>query len=747
MSKFLFFGKKLLLLRNNLTKSHNYMKKTSLLFVFALCRALGFAQNPSTIMLTNDNDILTIGKQVYYLEDVEGKITIEEIVKTENQSKFKKNETDVINFGNTLSTFWFRIEIDSRQVPQTYLEIGNSMLDNVWFFAPQNGKYAVRKAGASLPKSVKEVDVNSILFALPVQPDSVLKQTYYLKIRSNYPIEVPIGVANLRPLMERQSGKNIAFSLYMGLMISMALYNLFVYFLVRDKVYIIYSLFTFMIALFYLHLKGYMFHLVWGNMPYLNSYTPSYSAFVTILMALFANSFLNTRKYTPYFYKGSYFFYALFVFCIVLNISGDYLISANLSQLGAMLVAIYILITALRAWWAGSPMAKFYLIAWSIYLSSVVIFILQVTSAISSNVFTNHSVFLGTAMEVLLLSFALAYRINLLKKEKEEAQSQNLRLVSEQNKILEEKIQEKTKDLVKKNEEIQVAYEEVAQVNKELQQTQKELLSQRDLLAEQNDTLELFKTQITSSIRSAQTIQQAILPPKAKLDEILGEYFILNRPKDQVSGDFYWANQIGAKKFLVVADCTGHGVSGAFMTMIGNTLLDKIIKVWHIYNPAQILETVHQEIRDVLQQNETGSKEGMDIVVAVLEESENPAGFKVEFAGAKRPMYYIEAGKSEVQKLLGVRKMVGGFTNENKKYVGEEKVLPKNSLIYMASDGYADQNDLSRHSFSEKRFMGLLSIIQENPLPEQKAFLEEAIETHMTGTEQRDDILVLGLRV
>lgn len=726
------------------------MKKISLFFVFALCRALGFAQNPSTIILTNSSDILTVGKQVYYLEDVEGKMTIEEILKAKNQALFKKNETDVINFGNTLSTFWFRIEIDSRQVPHTYLEIGNSMLDHVWFFVAENNHYVVRKAGASLPTSVKEVAVNSILFAIP---DSSNKQTYYLKIKSNYPIEVPISVGNLRPLMERQNAKNIAFSLYMGLMLSMALYNLFVYFLVRDRVYVIYSLFTFMIALFYLHLKGYMFHLVWGNMPHLNAYTPAYSSVVTILMSLFANLFLNTRQYTPYFYKGSYLFYALFSFCIILNISGDYLISANLSQLGAMFLSIYVLVMALRAWWVSSPMAKFYLIAWSIYLGSVVIFILQVSSAISSNTFTSHSVFFGTALEVLLLSFALAYRINLLKKEKEEIQNQNLRLVSEQNKVLEQKVQEKTKDLVRKNEEVQVAYEEVAQVNEELQQTQEELLSQRDLLADQNDTLELFKTKITSSIRSAYMIQQAILPPKAKLDEILGEYFILNRPKDQVSGDFYWVNQMGTKKFLIVADCTGHGVSGAFMTMIGNTLLDKIVKVWNIYDPAQILETVHQEIHDVLQQDETGNKDGMDLAVAVWEESEQ--GFKIEFAGAKRPMYYIKAfpvgadsGRiSEVHKLLGVRKMVGGFANENKKYKGDEIVLSKGSMIYMATDGYADQNDKTRHSFSERRFMGMLSIMQEKTLPEQKAFLEQALEEHMRGTEQRDDILVVGVRV
>ncbi len=334
------------------------------------------------------------------------------------------------------------------------------------------------------------------------------------------------------------------------------------------------------------------------------------------------------------------------------------------------------------------------------------------------------------------------------------------RLEKEKNR-LEGTIKERTQEIIEKgkalefanheiksrNEALQLVYEEIQVSNEELQQSQEELVAQRDLLQENNYTLELFRSKITSSIRSAYTIQQAILPPKAKLDEILGEYFILNRPKDHVSGDFYWVNQIGTKKFIIVADCTGHGVSGAFMTMIGNTLLDKIIKVWDIYDPAQILDTIHTEIQAVLQQSETGNTDGMDVAVAVLEESENPQGFKVEFGGAKRPLYYIETGQTEVQKLLGVRKMVGGFTNENKYYQTESAILAKGSMIYMASDGYADQNDQNRHSFSEKRFMGMLSIAQEKTLLKQKSFLEHALDKHMAGTEQRDDILVLGLRV
>ncbi len=689
---------------------------------------------------------IPVGKQLYFLEDSSSSLTIDAILRPENQARFKMNMTDVANFGNSASTFWLKLELDTRQMPTAYLEIGNPMLDEVSLFSFENGIFKERKAGASLPKSVQEVDANSILFGLAPQPDSVQSQTYYLKVHSNYPLEIPVSMGSLRVLMERQAAQNVAFSLYMGLMLSMALYNLIIFFFIRDRAYLIYSSFSFFIGLFYLHLKGYMFHLLWSEVPNLNDYTPLYSSVVTILMLLFANEFLKASKYTPILYKISFVFYAVFLICIVLNLSGDYHISASVSQLGAMFLSIYILVMAIAAMRAGSPMARFYLVAWSIYLVSVVILILQVVSVIESNVFTGHSVFIGTALEVLLLSLALAYRINVLRAEKEQAQAKNLHLIKEQNKVLEETVAEKTKDLRDKNELIQSAYEEVTQVNEELQQTQEELMAQRDLLADQNIKLEHFRTKITSSIRSAYTIQQAILPPKAKLDETLHNYFIINRPKDYVSGDFYWVNQIDNKKFVIVADCTGHGVSGAFMTMIGNTLLDKIIKEWHIHNPAQILTRLHQEIQAVLQQDETGNTDGMDVAIAVLEEL-TQTSTRLLFAGAKRPMYYAEAESSLVQKLSGVRRAIGGRANDDKNYQCEDLLLNKGAIIYLASDGFVDQNNADRKSFSEPQLLKTLTGVHHKPLQDQKSYLEFALDAHMTDVEQRDDILLLGMRV
>lgn len=303
------------------------------------------------------------------------------------------------------------------------------------------------------------------------------------------------------------------------------------------------------------------------------------------------------------------------------------------------------------------------------------------------------------------------------------------------------------KRLAKQNKIIEEQSQEIQSQNEELFQNQEEILAQRDAIADKNMELESRNRFIQKSIGAALNIQQAILPYKAKLDELLKDYFIIYRPKDVVSGDFYWLNKIGEKIVLVVADCTGHSVQGAFMTLIGNTLLDKIVRVWDITDPTQILSRLHEEIAIVLRQEDTKNDDGMDLVVVCMEkESENNT--KIIFSGAKSNLYYIIAsGKPVVQVLKGTRKSIGGKQNPSKIFENQEIILPKNSFIYAGSDGLQDQNNTERVRFGERN---IIKILEENchlSLAEQKQALEHALNTHMKNTEQRDDILWIGVRV
>ncbi|TAE06698.1 MAG: hypothetical protein EAZ95_18970, partial [Bacteroidetes bacterium] len=221
----------------------------------------------------------------------------------------------------------------------------------------------------------------------------------------------------------------------------------------------------------------------------------------------------------------------------------------------------------------------------------------------------------------------------------------------------------KNRETRKLNQTLNIQKEEILTQNEELQQNQEEILASRNFIEKQNEHLETQNIQIRDGIRAALTIQTAILPTEAHLNQLLGKYFVWYQPKDIVSGDFYWIDRVGNQTFVIVADCTGHGVAGAFMSLIASNLLEKIIFQQDIVNPADILTELHILVKKALHQSENDDTTGLDIAIVALEKQAN--GTQVVFSGAKRPLYYINASAPQkVHTLLGSRKSIGGFQNE-----------------------------------------------------------------------------------
>ncbi len=721
------------------------------LFFFStnLCSQTLF--HPKTFVIGNSQTEHKIPQDFLKVYKTKTNTTLKDLQKNPQEYLVNSSKLD------RLSTYWFhfRLKQENTKISEYILNIsGGGQQHHVYVLLEDSLIYQTQ-TGSMIAK--KDKDFKDVISAVKLNLAHEKTIDIFIKstdLNGSFP---PLRLSLHKTLdfyQDRYYPNLICGIIICTIVTFIFLFNFIIYTFTKDKSSLILVLSMFIIIVFNYNIYNIFYHFTnIGDYPQIGFYLNYLLIIYQLLYLWFLYSYINPRNSYP-----TLLVFRIWFVCLLFlsSLTVFFIVIKDLSEtrtISLFRVSVNLLLSILLTIYIPKTKQNLFVVIGSFVFFSfgIVLFIIEKHIPI---LLLSYITPLGFIVKVIILSIGIGYKIKQNEEEKNKAQIQvlhksreNEKLIKEQNKVLAEKVNEKTRDLQEKNEEIQVAYEEMAQMNEELQQTQEELMSQRDLLQENNYTLELFRTKITSSIRSAYTIQQAILPPKAKLDEILGEYFIINRPKDQVSGDFYWVNQINNKKFLIVADCTGHGVSGAFMTMIGNTLLDKIIKVWDIYDPAQILETVHTEIQAVLQQAETDNTDGMDVAVAVLEESENPQGFRVEFAGAKRPMYYSETGKNEIEKLSGVRKMVGGFTNPEKRYVTEKVILPKGSMIYMASDGYSDQNDQNRSSFSERRFMGMLSIIQEKTLSEQKSFLEEALDAHIAGTEQRDDILVVGMRV
>lgn len=294
--------------------------------------------------------------------------------------------------------------------------------------------------------------------------------------------------------------------------------------------------------------------------------------------------------------------------------------------------------------------------------------------------------------------------------------------LAKENKILEGKVTERTAEIEKQKDELHVAYKEIETKN---------------ILVEQKNR------DITDSINYAKRIQEAILPLESQILKNLPASFVLFKPRDIVSGDFYWYAHIEGKNILALVDCTGHGVPGAFMSMIGNSLLNEIVYEKKIYEPAKILNYLNEGVRMSLKQDQQNNEthDGMDVALISIE------GKKLEYSGAHRPLYLIREGT--LQEIAADKFPIGGIQSENsRKFKNHVLDLQTNDTLYMFSDGYVDQFGGEKgKKFMSKRFQELLLSIQEKSAGEQKEILNHTIISWKKNIEQVDDILVIGVKI
>ncbi|MCC5944978.1 MAG: SpoIIE family protein phosphatase [Bernardetiaceae bacterium] len=254
---------------------------------------------------------------------------------------------------------------------------------------------------------------------------------------------------------------------------------------------------------------------------------------------------------------------------------------------------------------------------------------------------------------------------------------------------------------------------------------------------------------ITDSIRYGYTIQQAVLPTPEELRKVVAQYFVLYQPKDIVSGDFYWCSKVGNKRFVAEVDCTGHGVPGAFMSMIGTAFLTEIINLKRIYEPHKILEHLHMEVREALSQENTKNDDGMDATICMIEmpEDENEQDIKVIFAGAKQSLLVIDKEKKPYR-IKGDRKSIGGRQKEiYRSFSQQEVILPRGSLIYLYSDGIIDQANENGLKVGSSRLQEWLLDMVDDDMEQQKIKLQEKLKEWKGQNVQRDDITFIGIRL
>jgi len=280
-----------------------------------------------------------------------------------------------------------------------------------------------------------------------------------------------------------------------------------------------------------------------------------------------------------------------------------------------------------------------------------------------------------------------------------------------------------------------------------LEEQNQSLNLQKIEIQKQNDDLFQKNKEITESINYGKRIQSALLTPETYISELLHENFILYKPKDIVSGDFYWVKQVNQYIIVAAVDCTGHGVPGAFMSMLGLSFLNEIIQRREITQANQILNELRNQVKYSLRQHgqRDESKDGMDIALCVIDLKNK----LIQFSGANNPLYVIREinGSPELIEIKGDRMPIGFYHGLDKTFTNNELQIEMGDTIYIFTDGFIDQiGGKEGKKFLSKNFKDLLLENYLLSMHEQKVTLDETIQEWMAGQPQRDDILVIGIR-
>ncbi|OFY95418.1 MAG: hypothetical protein A3K10_13710 [Bacteroidetes bacterium RIFCSPLOWO2_12_FULL_31_6] len=313
--------------------------------------------------------------------------------------------------------------------------------------------------------------------------------------------------------------------------------------------------------------------------------------------------------------------------------------------------------------------------------------------------------------------------------------------------------------ILKRHVESSIKYNDLKKVSElqelnilELTETNSHLITatwrERELKDELQKTKLLVEEQnnkIMDSINYAKRIQQSIIPNKEVLDKLLGDYFLFYKPKDVVSGDFPWIYERGNYIYIAVVDCTGHGVPGAMMSLIGALLLNDVVNNQTTdKTPAELLNELHFGVVKTLKQDKLGNKaaDGMDVALCRINKTNN----KVLFAGAHRPLYHLKNG--ELIEYKGCKFPIGGmhYNNENN-FKDHEVMIEEDDSIYFFSDGLPDQfGGPERLKFGPKKIRQLILENQDKPLSDLKNIFEESFHNWKADTKQIDDVLMIGVK-
>ncbi len=675
-----------------------------------------------------------------------GKIAIENIVNNP-QIAFSEN---TLNFQNMEvgAYYWICLKLIGSGVRDEVVALQIGSVFETWseitFYQPvEDEAFRVERSGTDLDPENKPVKQWRNYFNVDVAANS--EATIYIRLHSNalrfHPKAIFISVGDAASVSKGSDEFTYAQGIFQGILWVMAFYNLLLFFIIRDKLYLYYVLMIIGIQLNVFYYYRYIYFLFPTSQHLIRSFIVISHLFMIGGGLLFLRSFLNVKELLP---KWDFYIkiinYVL-VFAVLVFIADHLFLQYPVwndpfgfykyAQLTIVLIGIVatilgfiIGILTLRK---GYSAARYYLIATSGLFLGGVFYGLSYLINTQGDSLVNSDIFMylfqgGVVIQLVFYALGIGYQVNRLEREKSDALAENLELQKETTSLLEKKVKQRTVEIEQQKEEIEAI---------------------NTTLMEQKGLMEKRNQDITSSINYARRIQDAVLPDLRSLKRSVPNCFVLYSPRDIVSGDFYWFAQKDNEIILAAADCTGHGVPGAFMSILGDSYLNQIVNLQGITKADSILSRLHGQIRRALRQSSTENKDGMDISICVINLEHN----YVTFAGAKRPLLYIQ--NDTIFEVKGDKYSVGGFqTKAENAYTSHQIDFSIPTAFYIFSDGYVDQfGGENGRKFMINNFKSLLLEIHKEPMVRQRQLLSQKFEEWKGNHKQIDDVIVVGFQV
>lgn len=662
-----------------------------------------------------------LAKNALLLEDSEYKYSLKEILSDKQlKGQFTTPSVNIPYLDFTNSTYWMKVKVhnDTSIKKSYYLELARPLTNLINLYViDENGDIQKHyQAGDDLPFQDRPYMHRKFIFPIHFEANS--KHTLVIETKSDGEIlKLPVKLWNIDAFTQFVSMENFFLGLFYGFLVLVFVLFSFFAIALRKSVYVVFIGYVLFLGLFQFALDGFAFQFFWPNSPWMGNHSILIFAAISMLFILgYAHSILEFQTLNKTYFNIYKAFYVLVSIGLLTSFTSGVVYELTFPILNGLqvIMSFYFFLGIYLKFKQGKtptwPLTMGFVFLWL----GAMVFVLANVNIIENEFLAANTLKLGSAIEVTFLSIAMAGQYRETQRDKLEAQDEAYKRLEEINDLknlqtekLEQQVKERTFEISEKN----------------------------DILTSQNK-------EIINSINYAKRLQDAILPSKKLMEACFKASGILFLPKDIVSGDFYWMEATQDKVYFAVADCTGHGVPGALVSVVGHNALNRCVNEMKLKDPGEILDRLTDLVEHTFTKDkseESSMNDGMDICLCVWDYKQS-----LKYAGAFNPLYLIRDG--ELMEFKGDKQPIGKFIKRDP-FTTYKINLQKDDSIYLFSDGYADQFGGERgKKLKYSVFKEYLLAVNQAPASELSETLNQRFIEWKGDEDQIDDVCIMNVR-